>query len=746
MDARASQTHGPRRRIVVAALVLAAVGLLIAVAVGVAWRRESVAWLLRERARAMGLEDVSFRVGRVGANGFDLQDVRVGGGVRIAAVDVRFGPASLARGRLAALSIEGARISARVSAEGLEIPALAALRRDGDGSGGALVPPALPASRLRVEEARLEVETRSGPLRMDLDARIDTSLSGASDGDADLRFQHELGSGELLLHAEGGPDDLRGELIVRATADGELLPGWQLAGATVSADLEWRLADRELRVDADGCVQLGVESLRAPGGFVLNAPVSWCGGPSSDALLRLSEDATGGLAFEADLALPEASLDARVEDGETPLRVVGVAPQLGVRVWTSDADESVVEFTSAEGRFVVSPWELETRGFAVRLQRGGGIPPSGALRLESISDLRFPERFVPLSVALDLVPEGEAVAFSGSLGDADGVLRVEANGTMDADAGAGMASLALAPLEFVPSGLQPGSLSPRLGDSLTSASGRLEGAGEVVWGPDGTSIDATLGVHAVDASGTFGVVEGLEAALVVTGPWPPVSPSPQEISVARIQTAGAEFSDGVVNYRVAEGGALVVESARWNFAGGRIRSAGTLNAQGVDDHLVLRVDGVDLDQLLKFASLEGLEGDGSLSGRLPLMRVGDRVEIRAGELHSTRPGWIRYRDAETLSQAGGAGSFHFGATMDALRDFPYKAMKLTLTGDTRGLVDLEIRLEGSHQDPEVFGGHPINLNLNVQAELSDLVNTGMNVVLLPYEIERRILERQQDGP
>ena len=115
----------------------------------------------------------------------------------------------------------------------------------------------------------------------------------------------------------------------------------------------------------------------------------------------------------------------------------------------------------------------------------------------------------------------------------------------------------------------------------------------------------------------FVVASRLNGVVRVAGPADWRIPSGQLVSMARVDF-GLELTDGLVKFGVDRAGVLSLASAEWQFAGGSVRTRGTLDLFAEEQALALEVAGVELEQLLALVNLDGLSGTGKISGRLPL--------------------------------------------------------------------------------------------------------------------------------
>jgi len=199
---------------------------------------------------------------------------------------------------------------------------------------------------------------------------------------------------------------------------------------------------------------------------------------------------------------------------------------------------------------------------------------------------------------------------------------------------------------------------------------------------------------------------------------------------------GLQLDNGVVRYGLNPDGTIEIERAEWEFAGGRIHTAGRFDPMADEQELLLEVEDVDLAQLLALVPLDGLSGEGRIGGRLPLVRRGEVLEIRDGSLRGDAAGgWLRYAAAGGI--AGLASSQHdVQVTFSALENLRWESLELGMDGDTQGVVD--IRLHVSGRNPEYQDGRPVEFNLNVDSRLADLLRREAATYRIPAEIEKRI--------
>ena len=118
---------------------------------------------------------------------------------------------------------------------------------------------------------------------------------------------------------------------------------------------------------------------------------------------------------------------------------------------------------------------------------------------------------------------------------------------------------------------------------------------------------------------------------------------------------------------------------------------------------------IDFGQLLAFADVDGLAGSGLLEISLPVGSDQTGVYIKNGTFNSTGPGHLAYK------QVGIAAS---NIGLQALENFQYQELSGTVDYQSDGMYQISVHIEG--KNPDLYGGHPIVFNLNINGALPEL--------------------------
>ena len=146
--------------------------------------------------------------------------------------------------------------------------------------------------------------------------------------------------------------------------------------------------------------------------------------------------------------------------------------------------------------------------------------------------------------------------------------------------------------------------------------------------------------------------------------------------------------------------------------------------------LPIQISGLDLAQVLALVKVEGLSGSGQLDGALPFVYQADGIAIRAGEMVSRAPGVLKYAPATVVGDNPG---------LQALRDFHYQQMRVSIDYQPNGNYQIRLKLDG--HNPSFYNGYPIAFTLNLNGELPGLFRAA----ILSGDFNQHVLQQLQSG-
>lgn len=157
----------------------------------------------------------------------------------------------------------------------------------------------------------------------------------------------------------------------------------------------------------------------------------------------------------------------------------------------------------------------------------------------------------------------------------------------------------------------------------------------------------------------------------------------------------------------------------------------------------LELRGLKLDRLFTLYPTEGLAGNGTLDGRLPLRISSGGIEIAQGQMATRPPGGRLQFDSERI-RALGQSNPAMQLVTQSLEDFHFTTLNSQVNYDQQGTLSLAMRLEG--QNPAIEQGRPIHFNINLQEDIPSLLAslqlTDKVSEIIKQRVQQRILQRR----
>lgn len=611
------------------------------------------------------------------------------------------------------------------------------LARDGDGMTMAF------AGRAEFDAAdgrRLRVTVKDADLALDSGFRLRRvqRLNYALDLPALDIGPWRLDGAEVNGELAGAPGSWHGRVGVEAQG-GVDLGGVDASGTlradaiTLAARARFTTTGDAIRVALTDCLALEVPSLSL-GPAVVTSDSRLCvlSTPEDDFLVF---DPAQGYAFGVRIlpfvaavepampgAFPRLDVTTPVVRGRIGVAATGVLETLDLHLGggTFTAPELPAQATLVEGAVARAP------GGPVTFRLRGDV--------KHMAEAPF---VVPLGLALEGTVGPNALEAKGTARAGDGALALDLEARHDLVLGAGFARFRLHPLTFVPGVRAPARLFPALAGVVEDASGTVRAVADLTWTaagkPDGRAEVAFSDVDVTAAGVTAKAINGVVA---FDGLVPPSLPPGQTVAVGLLDV-GVPLVNGVIEFGLSRAGVLGIERAEWNWAGGVI-FAEPFSADFAQSswQTTLGARDLDLGAVLEIADVAGLAGTGTLAGRLPLRLDFATVAIEDGRLEATGPGTLNYvpRDAEGL----GSGQAGTALVLDALGNFHYDSLAMTIDGTAGGEATVGLRLVG--RNPDLYGGYPVALNVNLSGALDTIIRRGLAGYRIPDAVRERLAE------
>jgi dicarboxylate transporter DctA-like protein len=456
----------------------------------------------------------------------------------------------------------------------------------------------------------------------------------------------------------------------------------------------------------------------------------------------------------------------RVAGGSMTAVIRGESSGLALRNATSTLDLSARETSLGETKLGAvaaqisaklsrksGAWFAELTGADVRLPgkdlhaseiSGEASVASAKLLVARLEDTASARRFEPISLDLRVLETKPNLKVSADLGAASGRAALHAEGSYDSLRGVALAELTLPRLALDPKKLRLTDVSPLLA-AAGETSGAIEARAQLSWSPaKGVSGDARLRFDDVSVNSSRLRVEGLDGDVNLRELLPPATPGIQTLRAREIHP-GVLFSDATLRWDLepakdAHGSRLRIERFEAGFADGKIAVQDTvLDPHAETNTIVFHLEALDLAKLFAIVNLEGIGGSGRLSGDIPVAVREGGIAIPNGEL-AAKGGVLQVRSQQVANLLSGGGQ-SVGLLLDALRDFHYDELTLTVEKAFEGEAAVRLRLAG--ENPAVMKGQPFRINLNLTGNLDRLVASLLEVARFSDQAVRATVRAMQ---
>jgi len=281
-------------------------------------------------------------------------------------------------------------------------------------------------------------------------------------------------------------------------------------------------------------------------------------------------------------------------------------------------------------------------------------------------------------------------------------------------------------------------LMPGLTTSVSKLSGTLAVSLAADWSRAALTSRGTVTLKDIGATTPNFTLEGLDATVGLTS-LSPLSIADNQVLTMKQLMVGVPLTDGRITFGLDRHNKLNIADAHWSIAGGTV---GTYDQQldlyGPDQNLGVVVKNVDLAELLKLLNVSGLSAEGEVEGVIPLRRTKDIIRIEHGVLQTSAAGVLRYDPADTPSFLQGQPGQGTAILREALKDFRYQTLGLTIDGLLGGEEQIKVSLNGAN--PTLYGGVPVALNINLSGALDSIARSSVEAYTNPTKTVHRKLQ------
>lgn len=383
--------------------------------------------------------------------------------------------------------------------------------------------------------------------------------------------------------------------------------------------------------------------------------------------------------------------------------------------------------------------------FDFRLDADAMSATANVDRLRMTQHLTDPQQlllFAPVIAAGQGRLEGDKATFTYTVTTPEGYRLGAGKGVHDMKTARGDSTIDIENLAFTPVGLQPNQISPALKGIVDAADGAMHGALTFSWSPNDLTSTADFEFENISFGGPTRAVtrtRNLNGSVQLTDLLPIQTDGVQTITVAGINLDALKLEQGVMEFSMPGDDTFILQRGEFPWFGGTIGVYDAKASFTGQAEIPLRAQNIDLKQVLDYVKVEGLSGEGLLTGSLPLVFEDGRASIVNGVLKSEGPGIVRYTGAVS-DQAAQAGE-NADVAFDFLRNLRYSSLEVTVDGALDGALKFGMRFEGVG-DVSIRNGQlkdvPVIYRVNLAIENVDLLRKASLANAIKAQIEREL--------
>jgi hypothetical protein len=392
-----------------------------------------------------------------------------------------------------------------------------------------------------------------------------------------------------------------------------------------------------------------------------------------------------------------ASAEARLRMGRTDFEGAPPAIRLAVDYEpASNTTRASGDFSGGAGVLTKSLKLSKAEGVFEAALTGESLTATASLASMTIAQAAELELVAPVVVAGEARLADEKAAFDFDVKTPRGALLGRGAGEHDVKSGKGAAVFDSGDLVFSAAGLQPDRLIPAMKGVISAASGSAGGKATFSWTPTGVSSSGAAVARNVSFQGPGVAVtrtEGVTGELSFASLAPVATAGEQTITIRKIDLDALDLENGSMRFSLPGDETLHIAEAEFPWFGGTIGAYNsTIAISSASSETKLQIDNVSLAELLGFFKVDGLSGEGTIEGVLPITFEGGRARIDNGILSAKGGGVIRYTG--DIAAAAGQANATTELTFEALREFQYESLSTTIDGPLDGTLRFKVYFEG----------------------------------------------------
>ncbi|TNF28351.1 MAG: hypothetical protein EP319_09250 [Deltaproteobacteria bacterium] len=158
------------------------------------------------------------------------------------------------------------------------------------------------------------------------------------------------------------------------------------------------------------------------------------------------------------------------------------------------------------------------------------------------------------------------------------------------------------------------------------------------------------------------------------------------------------------------------------------------------ENLIINVDDLPLNDVLKVGLKDAVEATGKLRGSLPISWIAQTPVVKAGVLETKDNGILRY-NPKTINPLEKTGNLNVNMLSDYLKDFRYSKLGIDVDSDEKYNLQMKAKILGVN--PAVNNGRPLKFGFNLGLDIKNALISYLALMKIPKKMEQNFLKKLQ---
>jgi hypothetical protein len=159
--------------------------------------------------------------------------------------------------------------------------------------------------------------------------------------------------------------------------------------------------------------------------------------------------------------------------------------------------------------------------------------------------------------------------------------------------------------------------------------------------------------------------------------------------------------------------------------------------------ITLNAKNLNLAQISDFVDLDGLEASGYVNGIIPIKVNPDKsFVIQNAKLIAADKGHLKYDPLDPPDFLKDQTQTQMVDLKTALKNFEYDVLEMHIDSLPDQTQKLSLKLSG--RNPDFYDGYPVNLNLNLEGDLKNVIQSSLQTFSLDSAIQKQIEDYQKN--